>query len=165
MNGEMGKVWILHSILCDEIQNWEAFSATPPVSLGVGQNDQKMPKNVEEPPPSCQRTWFHKEYAVKKRDFFMLQKLTITDGFNIIGTKDQHIITKLDLRRRETWWCDDQHHIFTLSWGGLVAPIANHDLVLRRHFLHSTPHSHSTWHTSHCTWLGTLPSLIHPDRE
>ena len=53
ISGEMGEIWILHSILCDEIQKWKAFSATPPVRLGVGQNDQKMPKTVEEPSPSC----------------------------------------------------------------------------------------------------------------
>ena len=39
ISGEMDKIWILHSILCDEIRKWEAFSATPPVRLGVGQND------------------------------------------------------------------------------------------------------------------------------
>ena len=56
MSGEMGKIWTLHSILCGEIQKWEAFSATPPVRLGVGQDDQKMPKNVKELPPSCKLT-------------------------------------------------------------------------------------------------------------
>ena len=88
ISGEMDKIWILHSILCDEIQKWKAFSATPPVRLGVGQNDQKMTKYVEEPSPSCR--WLDStKNMLSNKKIFMLLKLTITDGLNILGTVDQ----------------------------------------------------------------------------
>ena len=85
ISGEMDKIWILHSILCDEIRKWEAFSATPPVRLGVGQNDAQK----------CQGT------NNKLQDDLIPQtkifSCSIQKNWNQ-GTKDQCIITKLDLR-------------------------------------------------------------------
>ena len=116
MSGEMGKIWTLHSIFCDEIQKWEAFSATPPVRLGVGQDDQKMPKNVKELPPSCKLTWFRKEYAVKQRFFHVPE----VDRFIIIGTIDQGIVSSKSEEKRNVmmWWSASYIHVELGRLGG-----------------------------------------------
>ena len=130
ISGEMDKIWILHSILCDEIRKWEAFSATPPVRLGVGQNDAQKCRGTN---TKLQDDLIPQIICCQTKIF----SCSIQKNWNQRSVYDN----KFGSEDRETWWCDDQHHIFMLSWGGLVAPIANHDLVLRRHFLHSTLHT------------------------